>query len=208
MASTAVSMTMSILEKNCFEKNDIVENVLKDDQSGPLTTVTHPEELRPLPPRVPIPPTGFDVNDKVDAFDNGGCKNNTPHFTPQKNSSTMSPSQQKIDFHRDDAVEARVISRLGNGLYVVEYKNLLENDESGPLVETVHPKELRHLPPKITATTYALYDKVDAFDNDGWWVGKMTGRADPNYNVYFEYYNQEIAYPVSQLRFASVVSMV
>ncbi|KAI4322770.1 hypothetical protein L6164_022435 [Bauhinia variegata] len=73
----------------------------------------------------------------------------------------MRPPSKRIDFHRDDFVEvcsneqgfqgsyyeARVISRVDNGLYVVEYKNVLENDESGPLVETVYPKELRPLPP-------------------------------------------------------------
>ncbi|KAI4333852.1 hypothetical protein L6164_018610 [Bauhinia variegata] len=126
----------------------------------------------------------------------------------------MRPPSKKINFYRDDIVEvcskeqgfegsyyeARVISHLDNGLYVVEYKNLLENDESGPLVETVYPKELRPHPPKISARGYALNEKVDAFDNDGWWVGKITGRTGLNYHVYFEYCDQEIAYPVSQLR--------
>ncbi|KAJ7948438.1 Agenet-like domain-containing protein [Quillaja saponaria] len=104
--------------------------------------------------------------------------------------------------------EAEIISNLiknktGN-LYVVQYKNLLEDDESGPLIGTVYEKEVRPLPPKITNTCdgFALYEKVDAFDKDGWWEGIISGKiADSDYYyVYFDYFVEETAYPISSLR--------
>lgn len=102
--------------------------------------------------------------------------------------------------------EARVVSHLENGLYVVQYKNLLEDDESQPLTETVYSKELRPLPPSIPISGFSTNQKVDAFDNDGWWVGVITRKCEcgcgPNcdYCVYFEASQQEIAYPFSRLR--------
>ncbi|KAJ7981577.1 Agenet domain containing protein [Quillaja saponaria] len=127
---------------------------------------------------------------------------------------------KKMEFERGDKVEvcsqedgflgsyyeARIISNLRNkrGLYVVQYKNLLEDDESGPLIETVYSKEIRPLPPNITNNTdgFSLFDWVDAFDNDGWWVGRITERKPDSdyYTVYFAYFGVEIAYPVSTLR--------
>ncbi|XP_061372889.1 protein AGENET DOMAIN (AGD)-CONTAINING P1-like [Gastrolobium bilobum] len=96
--------------------------------------------------------------------------------------------------------KATIVSHLDNGLYVVRYKNLLEDNESQPLTETLYPKELRPLPPRVHASQFALYQKVDAFDNDGWWVGSITGRSGSHYYVYFSTTNEEIAYPSSHIR--------
>ncbi|XP_015880840.2 protein AGENET DOMAIN (AGD)-CONTAINING P1 [Ziziphus jujuba] len=97
---------------------------------------------------------------------------------------------------------ATIVSRLDNGMYIVKYKDLLENDESRPLVETVFKHEVRPVPPEIvSAAAFAYLDKVDAFANDGWWVGKITAKQGSDYYVYFETTGDEIAYPVSHLRF-------
>ncbi|CAL0303847.1 unnamed protein product [Lupinus luteus] len=126
----------------------------------------------------------------------------------------MRPPSKKIDFIQGDKVEvcskepgflgsyyeANIVSRLDNGLYVVCYKNLLEDDESKPLTETIYPKELRPVPPKIHATQFLPCEKVDAFDNDGWWVGEITGRNGSHYYVYFTSSNEEIAYHYSKIR--------
>ncbi|XP_061371243.1 protein AGENET DOMAIN (AGD)-CONTAINING P1-like [Gastrolobium bilobum] len=98
--------------------------------------------------------------------------------------------------------EATLVSHLPNGLCVVRYTNLLEDDESQPLTETLYQKELRPLPPRVQGSAFSLYQKVDVFDNDGWWVGEITGRriSDSHYYVYFTTTNEEIAYPYSQIR--------
>lgn len=95
---------------------------------------------------------------------------------------------------------ATVIKGHGDNSYAVQYKNLVTEDESRPLIEVVGAEEVRPVPPKVSATGFALFEEVDAFDNDGWWVGKISGRKGSKYNVFFDKYGVEIAYPSSQLR--------
>jgi|UniRef100_A0A2N9IVU9 hypothetical protein len=95
---------------------------------------------------------------------------------------------------------ATVINNYGNHSYEVQYKRLLTDDESGPLIEVVDADEVRPKPPKILATGFASLDMVDAFDNDGWWVGKISGKQGSNYYVYFDTYRVEILYPSFRLR--------
>ncbi|KAL9297775.1 hypothetical protein ACSQ67_023671 [Phaseolus vulgaris] len=127
----------------------------------------------------------------------------------------MRPPRKTVNFRHGDKVEvcineegflgsyylATVVSRLDNGLYIVRYDTLLEDDESQPLTETLFPKELRPKPPRLTATSsFALYQRVDAFDNDGWWVGEISGKVDNrHYYVYFSTTHEEIVYPASAI---------
>ncbi|KAK7405044.1 hypothetical protein VNO78_06203 [Psophocarpus tetragonolobus] len=127
----------------------------------------------------------------------------------------MRPPRKRVDFARGDKVEvcsneegfigsyylATVVSRLDNGLYVVRYDTLLEDDESQPLTETLFPKELRPAPPLLPRSHFSLYQSVDAFDNDGWWVGHITGISSHNhYYVYFPTTNEQISYPLHRIR--------
>ncbi|OMO97162.1 hypothetical protein COLO4_14820 [Corchorus olitorius] len=101
--------------------------------------------------------------------------------------------------------EATIVSKLSDGSYRVRYKNLVEeNDHSRLLIEQVSSDEVRPMPPRIIegkgTQFYSVLDKVDAFDNDGWWVGIVTGKDDFKYWVYFETTGDHIAYPVSRLR--------
>ncbi|XP_022743963.1 DUF724 domain-containing protein 6 [Durio zibethinus] len=101
--------------------------------------------------------------------------------------------------------EATVISQLnGNTRYKVQYKNLVEEeDQTRPLVEIVSADEVRPMPPRTVGEATRIFyylDKVDAFDNDGWWVGNISGKQGSKYWVYFDTTQDEIAYPVSQLR--------
>ncbi|XVF08078.1 hypothetical protein REPUB_Repub06bG0195000 [Reevesia pubescens] len=101
--------------------------------------------------------------------------------------------------------EATVVSPLiGNTLYKVEYKNLVdEEDQTRPLIEVVSADEVRPMPPRTVGETTKIFyylERVDAFDNDGWWVGNITGKQKSKYFVYFDTTGDEIAYPVSQLR--------
>ncbi|KAG8380618.1 hypothetical protein BUALT_Bualt06G0034400 [Buddleja alternifolia] len=102
--------------------------------------------------------------------------------------------------------EATVVAKITrNNQYVVEYKNLVEDDDlTAPLREIVTADEVRPAPPPLgqPEIRYFYGDVVDAFDNDGWWVGRVTG-MDVNqgkYCVYFEYFGVEIAYHPSKLR--------
>lgn len=95
---------------------------------------------------------------------------------------------------------ATVIAEYRNSLYAVRYKNLVTEGESRPLIEVVRADELRPAPPEVYAAGFGLYDEVDAFDNDGWWAGKITGRKGSKYYVFFDTYGTEIGYSSSQLR--------
>ncbi|XP_062102977.1 protein AGENET DOMAIN (AGD)-CONTAINING P1-like [Humulus lupulus] len=99
---------------------------------------------------------------------------------------------------------ATVVSQLRKDLFVVQYKDLVEGViNMQPLVETVRLNELRPVPPQIDSNDdeFGYLDQVDAFDNDGWWVGRVYGRTDDdNYVVYFETTGDEIAYSRSRLR--------
>ncbi|GFP84316.1 hypothetical protein PHJA_000575300 [Phtheirospermum japonicum] len=96
--------------------------------------------------------------------------------------------------------EATVVEEQPGGDYVVQYKTLFRNDFSGPLMEVAPAAEIRPRPPKVVAAAFRPKDVVDAFDNDGWWVGKITGRVGNKYYVYFESTGDEIAYPKNRVR--------
>ncbi|KAL0002110.1 hypothetical protein SO802_015891 [Lithocarpus litseifolius] len=67
---------------------------------------------------------------------------------------------------------ATVINNYGNQPYAVHYKNLVsDDDESQPLIEIV------------SADEFSLYDGVNAYDNDGWWVGMISRKQDSDHYV-------------------------
>ncbi|KAH8497918.1 hypothetical protein Peur_073183 [Populus x canadensis] len=121
-----------------------------------------------------------------------------------------------MEFHEGDKVEvcskqegflgsyytATVVEKLDLNSFAVQYTNLVEEEDmSKLLIETVSADEVRPVPPRIKfGSGFSAFDKVDAFDNDGWWAGKVTGQRGPMYFVYFETTGDEIAYHVSRLR--------
>ena len=125
-----------------------------------------------------------------------------------------------MEFQRGDKVEvcsqqqgfvgsyyaATVINQLDNNSYEVRYKRLVEEDGTTPLKEVVQGDEIRLRPPiklsKMAVDSLAMYEEVDAFDNDGWWVGNITGKQGLSYYyVYFDFpYCVEEIYHVSNLR--------
>ncbi|KAI3907994.1 hypothetical protein MKW98_003639 [Papaver atlanticum] len=122
-----------------------------------------------------------------------------------------------MDFKRGDRVEisskeegfvgsyysATILAKLAptNELWV-EYETLCqEEDEKKLLREIVDVKNVRPFPPEVKLSEYSLLDKVDAYDNDGWWVGRISAVLDDSmYYVYFESSRDEIAYPADKLR--------
>ncbi|CAK8564090.1 unnamed protein product [Lathyrus sativus] len=132
----------------------------------------------------------------------------------------MRPPVKRIDYEIGDKVEvcsseegfrgsyyeATIISRLENGKYVVRYKNLLEDDESGPLIETLFPKDFRPSPPHVRSPRkFQLRQKVDVFYNDGWWLGKIVSdkvltQKGHYYKVYVNNMREAIYYSRKRIR--------
>ncbi|KAH6780684.1 hypothetical protein C2S52_011921 [Perilla frutescens var. hirtella] len=96
--------------------------------------------------------------------------------------------------------EATVVADIAKHGYVVQYRALLKEDMSGPLRETATAAEVRPRPPPLAAAEYRFDDVVDAFDNDGWWWGRITGRGRDGYTVFFDTTGDEIFYPKNRLR--------
>ncbi|KAI3735977.1 hypothetical protein L6452_15505 [Arctium lappa] len=95
---------------------------------------------------------------------------------------------------------ANIIAWLSNEEYIVQYRTLLKDDDSGPLREIVSADHIRPLPPEILVTDFSSSDVVDAYDKDGWWVGKISRKIGSDYLVKFENTNVEYAYPFGLLR--------
>ncbi|XP_031116645.1 protein AGENET DOMAIN (AGD)-CONTAINING P1-like [Ipomoea triloba] len=97
--------------------------------------------------------------------------------------------------------EATVVGELPDGkVYVVQYKNLVMDDFSAPLTENVSRAEIRPQPPQLQSTFFDMYQEVDTFDNDSWWVGQITGKIGNRYYVYFENTGEEILYHKDSIR--------
>ena len=132
----------------------------------------------------------------------------------------MRPPVKRVDYKVGDKVEvcskeegfvgsyfeATIVSCLENGKYVIRYKNLLKDDESELLMETLFSKDIRPSPPRVrNPSKFELDQKVDVFDNDGWWVGKIASEKifmekSYYYSVYFDYCHQTIYYPCDKIR--------
>ncbi|KAI5658700.1 hypothetical protein M9H77_27493 [Catharanthus roseus] len=81
---------------------------------------------------------------------------------------------------------------------LVRYKTLMyEQDEDEKEyerifeVDAIEPCWVRPSPPKILVSEFKLSEKVDAYDNEGWWEGIIVKRHGfNNYSVYFETTNE------------------
>lgn len=74
--------------------------------------------------------------------------------------------------------EARVVRAVPRSVgYTVVYDHLIdEADESRPHEETVNVALIRPRPPRFAGIVrFALHQAVDAFHNDAWWCGVVSG---------------------------------
>ncbi|XP_042519179.1 protein AGENET DOMAIN (AGD)-CONTAINING P1-like [Macadamia integrifolia] len=81
---------------------------------------------------------------------------------------------------------AKVVDVSKNNHVLVEYKTLLTDDESKWLREMVHVSEVRPRPPQLQVSKFNLWDIVDAYDNEGWWVGRISSIAESKYYACFD----------------------
>ncbi|KAJ4976367.1 hypothetical protein NE237_001473 [Protea cynaroides] len=80
--------------------------------------------------------------------------------------------------------EAKVLEVAKNHVFVI-YKTLLSDDESEWLRERVHVSEVRPRPPQLWTSGFHQWDEVDAFDNEGWWVGRICNITESKYYACF-----------------------
>ncbi|CAA6668903.1 unnamed protein product [Spirodela intermedia] len=96
--------------------------------------------------------------------------------------------------------EAKVLRPLRRaGSYAVVYDHLLAGGDENlrPLHEIVHASHVRPRPPLHSALLLVPHRPVDAWYNDGWWVGVGKKRR---YNVCFPISREEMVFEEAHLR--------
>ncbi|KAI4364651.1 hypothetical protein MLD38_020711 [Melastoma candidum] len=95
-----------------------------------------------------------------------------------------------------------VVEVLSEGKYLVEYSSLRADDDQMFLREEIDALHIRPNPPKIAVSgRFKVLDEVDAFFNDGWWVGIIAKLLeDSKYIVYFRGSEEELEFKHSDLR--------
>ena len=114
----------------------------------------------------------------------------------------------KVEVSSDDEgfrgawFEATVVKSAGSK-FLVEYVALKADDETKPLKEAVEARHIRPSPPCIPVVDgFKLLDEVDAYCNDGWWVGVVSKViSNQKYMVYFRPWKEEREFEHGQLRF-------
>lgn len=74
---------------------------------------------------------------------------------------------------------ATVLAAIARTKYLVRYETRFSEDRTRLLVESVDEADIRPLPPP----NLEVAEKVDAYVNDAWWIGKIVRKVDPNYYV-------------------------
>ncbi|KAF4347247.1 hypothetical protein G4B88_015757 [Cannabis sativa] len=97
---------------------------------------------------------------------------------------------------------ATIVEPIGEDKFLVEYQNLRTDDDKEFLREEIDKIHIRPSPPEtLRDGCFRLFEEVDAFYNDGWWVGVIS-KIDTNsrYFVYFKSTKEEMQFHHSELR--------
>uniref|UniRef100_N1R2E4 Agenet domain-containing protein n=1 Tax=Aegilops tauschii TaxID=37682 RepID=N1R2E4_AEGTA len=97
--------------------------------------------------------------------------------------------------------QGTVVKSVGHK-FLVEYDALKDDDETTPLKETIGEEHIRPSPPAIPVTNgFKVLDEIDAYTNDGWWVGVISEvLSNQKYKVYFKAYKEQDEFELEQLR--------
>ncbi|KAK6160953.1 hypothetical protein DH2020_004334 [Rehmannia glutinosa] len=97
---------------------------------------------------------------------------------------------------------AVIVCSLCSDKYLVEYQTLKTDDESELLRENAFASYIRPCPPKfVRVDRYKMLEEVDAWYNDGWWIGLVSKVCDDlKYAVYFWTTNEELVLDHFNLR--------
>ncbi|XP_060197716.1 protein AGENET DOMAIN (AGD)-CONTAINING P1-like isoform X2 [Lycium barbarum] len=97
---------------------------------------------------------------------------------------------------------AVIVDSIGQHKFLVEYLTLRTEDESEPLREKADASDIRPCPPLIQRIDrFKMLEEVDAWYNEGWWVGLICKILDGlKYMVYFWTTNEELEFDHFTLR--------
>ncbi|CAI0552065.1 unnamed protein product [Linum tenue] len=97
---------------------------------------------------------------------------------------------------------ATIIEPSGEDEYLIEYKTLTNDDDTEFLRDDIRACNIRPCPPEIIFVDgFKVMDEVDAYYNEGWWVGVIAKvLINCNYVVYFKEYDEEITFKHADLR--------
>lgn len=98
--------------------------------------------------------------------------------------------------------QATIVKSLGNDKFLVEYLTLKTEDETQFYQEEADILCIRPCPPEIQRVEpFELFAQVDAWYNDGWWVGHISRVIDGfKYMVFFRNTNEEMDFEHFKLR--------
>ncbi|KAJ0237702.1 Protein AGENET DOMAIN [Hirschfeldia incana] len=96
---------------------------------------------------------------------------------------------------------ARIVERIGEDKYMIEYKDLREDNGVEPLKEEADFLHIRPPPPSDEDLDFSVGDKIDAFYNDGWWVGEvMESVKDGSVGIFFRESREKMRFGRQGLR--------
>ncbi|KAK8480664.1 hypothetical protein V6N11_029323 [Hibiscus sabdariffa] len=98
-----------------------------------------------------------------------------------------------------------IVKAVGKDKYLCQYDSLRTDDDNDFLKEEFDALHIRPCPPEIVmADAFQKLDEVDAFYNDGWWVGVISkvlnSLPEMKYEVYFKATQEEMKFKHSELR--------
>ncbi|EOA40166.1 hypothetical protein CARUB_v10008882mg [Capsella rubella] len=96
---------------------------------------------------------------------------------------------------------AKVVEPIGDDKFLVEYQDLREKDGIEPLKEVTDFLHIRPPPPRDENMDFSVGDKINAFYNDGWWVGfVIEGMKDGTVGIYFRQSREKMRFGRQGLR--------
>lgn len=147
------------------------------------------------------------------------CQKPSEHANKPRDLSTRTTNTRRkfvVHFRKGAEIEVRsdeegyqgawysaiVVDSLQNGKYLVEYLTLKTDDLSEQLREEADASDIRPYPPDINHVhRFALRERVDAWYNDGWWVGQVSSVLHGfMYRVYFWPTKEELEFEHCDLR--------
>lgn len=104
--------------------------------------------------------------------------------------------------YNDAWYQAVIVDTLGDDKFLVEYLTLTTEDGTENLREEAHYSYIRPFPPCIShPQRYELLDSVDAWFNEGWWMGNICGvLSKKRYDVYFKSTYEKLQFEHANLR--------